>query len=360
MTAHVQPVFQPNTNEARTITRADYVGEALDRVVTIEAKNMGMPHNNLKPMYEAARASIGGRPISMVAAERIHSVVKPGDRVLLLSGAGYAPGMPKGENDGPPGVAALAKILYKGLGAVPVYVAESCHVDPIVASSHAAGLMVKEYRHARDQRLGGSLVVAPKRQQNVTAWVQTTLDDIAPAVIISAERLGPANDGIIYSATALPFSGPASTVEYDTVDIAELVIEGSKRGILTIGVGDHGNEIGFGRIYDAVAKAMPKGGILCTRVATDIVFPAMMSNWGCYAIEAAIAFLLSKPALIHSPQQEERILRACLDAGGLEAIFTNTEFVADGLEGETSMACMQFLGNIVRKSLEGGTTGLAH
>ena len=360
MTAHVHPADLPNLNEERAISRADYVGEALDRVVTIEAKNMGMPHNNLKPMYEAARASTGGRPISMVAAERIHAAVKPGDRVLLLSGAGYAPGMPKGENDGPPGVASLAKILYKGLNAVPVYVAEECHVEPMVASSHAAGLMVKEYRHARDQRLGAAFIVAPTKQSDVSAWVDKVLDDIRPTVIISAERLGPGVDGVIYSATALPFSGPDTTVEHDTIDIAELVTEGTKRGILTIGIGDHGNEIGFGRIHAAVAKAMPKGEILCTRVPTDVLFPAMMSNWGCYAIEAALAFLLGNPALIHPPAQEERILRACLDAGGLEAIFTNTEFVADGLDGETSMACMQFLGNIVRKSMEGGTTGLAH
>ena len=32
----------------------------------------------------------------------------------------------------------------------------------------------------------------------------------------------------------------------------------------------------------------------------------------------------------------------------------------DGLEGETSMACVQFLGNIIRKNLEAKTKGLAH
>lgn len=350
----------PNLNCERAISRADYVGEALDRVMTIEAKNMGMPHNNLRPMYDAARASTGGRPLTMLAAEHIQAALKPGDRVLMLSGAGYAPGMPQGENDGPPGVASLAKILYKGLGAVPVYVSEACHVGPIVSSSHAAGLMVKDYRHARDQRLGAAYVTAPTRQEEVSAWASALLDEMKPTVIVSAERLGPGKDGIIYSATALPFSGPQSTVEYDTVDISELVTEGTRRGILTIGIGDHGNEIGFGRIQDAVARAMPKGDILCTRVPTDILIPAMMSNWGCYGVEAALAFLLNAPSLIHTPAQEERVLRACLDAGGLEAIFTNTEFVADGLEGETSMACMQFLGNIVRKAMESATTGLAH
>jgi D-glutamate cyclase len=220
--------------------------------------------------------------------------------------------------------------------------------------------MVKEFRHARDNRLGAALAIAPKSQDRVVDWVASLFADMKPKAVVSAERLGPGLDGTIYSATALPFSGPLSTVEYPTIDISGIVTEATRRGILTIGIGDHGNEIGFGHIHAAVADAMPKGEILCTKIPTDVVLPAMMSNWGCYGIEAALAFLLKRPELVHSPAQEAKIIRACLDAGGLESIFTNTEFVVDGLDGETSMACMQFLSNIVRKSLESGTTGLAH
>ena len=41
---------------------------------------------------------------------------------------------------------------------------------------------------------------------------------------------------------------------------------------------------------------MPKGKALATVVKTDVVIPAMMSNWGCYGIEACLAYLLKKPA----------------------------------------------------------------
>ncbi len=44
------------------------VGEAVDRLITIEAKNRGMPHGILQPMYDAARKAAGGRPVTMVAA----------------------------------------------------------------------------------------------------------------------------------------------------------------------------------------------------------------------------------------------------------------------------------------------------
>ncbi len=42
-----------------------------------------------------------------------------------MTGAGYEPTLPKGESDGPPGAASLARILYRGLGAVPVFVNEA-------------------------------------------------------------------------------------------------------------------------------------------------------------------------------------------------------------------------------------------
>jgi hypothetical protein len=338
----------------------DITGEAIDQLITIEAKNRGMPHNVLRPMYQAARKLAGGRPISMVAAERLKAALGPKDTVLILTGAGYAPTMPKGESDGPPGAASIARALYKGLGAVPVYVNEACHADPVIASSHAAGLMVKTFEEARDWHLGAAMENGPATQAEVAGWVEELLARTKPKAVISTERLGPGTDGYMHYATALPLQGPDKACLADVVDISPVVTEARKRGILTIGIGDHGNELGFGAIREAVVQAMPKGDILCTTVATDIVLPAMMSNWGCYGIEAALAWLLRKPEILHSPAQEARILRACLDAGGLEAMYCTTDFVVDNLAGETSMAVLQFLRDIVAKNLEGGTTGLTH
>jgi hypothetical protein len=134
----------------------------------------------------------------------------------------------------------------------------------------------------------------------------------------------------------------------------------TERGIPTIGIGDHGNELGFGTIRGAVTQTMPHGERLATVVTTDLILPVMMSNWGCYGIEACLAFLLKRLDLIHRPAEEERIIRACLDAGGLEAMFCSTDFAVDGLRGESSMAVMQLLWDIVRKNLESPDAGLTH
>ena len=337
----------------------DMVGEAVDRLITIEAKNLGMPHGILLPMYLAARKVAGDKPLTMAAARGLQKALGRGDVVFIMTGAGYEPTMPKGESDGPPGAASLARILYRGLGAVPVFVNEACHADPIVASSEAAGLMVKPFEHARDRHLGAAIENAPEDQSKIKAWIAEIYAKYKPKAVVAAERLGAGADGHVPTATGLPLTGPHSKFE-GCIDIGGVVTEANKRRIFSVGIGDHGNELGFGTIYNTVVKTMPKGKALATVVKTDIVIPAMMSNWGCYGIEACLAYLLKKPQLIHSPDMEKRIVQACLDAGGLEAMYCTTEFLVDGLDGETSMACMQFLSNIVRKTLEPPDAGLTH
>lgn len=337
----------------------DMVGEAVDRLITIEAKNHGMPHGILLPMYLAARKAAGDKPVTMAAAKGLQKALGKGDVVFIMTGAGYEPTMPKGESDGPPGAASLARILYRGLGAIPVYVNEACHADPIIASSEAANLMVKPFEQARDRHLGAAIENAPTDQSKIKAWIAEIYEKYKPKAVVAAERLGAGKNGIVHSATALPLTGPKSKFE-GCIDIGGVMTEANKRGIFTVGIGDHGNELGFGTIWSTVAKVMPKGKTMATVVKADVVIPAMMSNWGCYGIEACLAYLLKKPQLVHTPEMEKRIVQACLDAGGLEAMYCTTEFLVDGLDGETSMACMQFLGNIVRKNLEPPDAGLTH
>ncbi len=337
----------------------DIIGNAIDRLCTVDARNRGMPHDFLTKLYDEARKLVGDRPISMVVAEKLVANLSRGDVVLILTGAGLKPILPEGENDGPPGAAALSRALYRGIGAVPVYVLERHHARPVIASSQSLGVMVKQFDEAKKYGLGASVELAPDSQDAVPQWVEDVLAQYQPKVIISTERLGPGKNGEMHSATAMPLSAFDATPGA-AIDTSPLVDAARARGILTIGIGDHGNEIGFGAIYDKVVELVPKGDVMAATTPTDVLFPAMMSNWGCYGIEAALAFLLGCADLMHTPAQEERLLRDCLNAGGLEAAYCSTNFLVDGLEGESSMAVVQLLGNIVRKNLEPPSRGLAH
>jgi hypothetical protein len=333
----------------------ELLGEQVDRLITIELKNRGMPHGFLRQLYEAAREADDGRPLTTRAAEGIHSRVKEGDRVFILTGAGYPPVMPKGESDGPPGAAVLGRMLYWGYGAVPIYVCERKHVDPIAAASEAADVMINPPEHAIGRRHGGALIAAPDDQGAIESWANDVYDRFQPKVIIAAEKLGPAADGIVYNATGQP-KGPESGI----IDLTAVMIEAHRRGVFSIGIGDHGNEMGFGRLQEAVQRIMPHGKTNCTTVSTDVVLPCMMSNWGCSGIAAVCAFMLGRADLMHTAEQEGGIIRACLQAGGLEAMMCTKRFIVDGADGESSMAIVQLLNNMVRLALGKPSRGVAH
>jgi hypothetical protein len=150
--------------------------------------------------------------------------------------------------------------------------------------------------------------------------------------------------------------------------VEHLVDAARRRGILTLGIGDMGNEMGFGAIEAAVRTVVPRADVcqcpcaqgMASAVVTDIVIPASVSNWGAYGVEAALAFLLEKPELMHTPKMEERVITKCLEAGGLEAMYCSTAFVVDNCEGESSMAVVQLLGNMVRLNLQSPDVGVAH
>lgn len=96
-------------------------------------------------------------------------------------------------------------------------------------------------------------------------------------------------------------------------------------------MGDGGNEIGFGAIFDAAREIVPHGqacGCACndgivTSTATQILYPASVSNFGAYALTCALGVLESKPLLLVSADRiaaavEAAVTNGCLDGGTFE------------------------------------------
>ncbi len=339
----------------------EIIGEYVDRLVTVEMRNPSMTRGITRQLYDAARAERGGRPLTLLAAEGLANSVHRDDNVFIITGAGAPPVLPKGESDGPPGAAVLARALYLGIGATPIYLAEEHHVDPVVASSEAVGVTITDYATAKKRHWGGIVVTAPTRDSEVAGWAASVFDTYRPAAVISIERLGPNEKGVIHGATGLAGFSPQ-------VDITPLITEAERRGVFSVGVGDNGNELGFGRIHSAVKEIQPWGkrcqcpceSGMATVVKTDVLVPAFISNWGCYGIEAVLAFLLRKPSLPHTPDMARRSIEACLEAGGLEAMGCTKLFSVDGTEGETSVSVVQMLGDMVRIALAEPYRGPAH
>ena len=102
--------------------------------------------------------------------------------------------------------------------------------------------------------------------------------------MVCCERAGLSADGTYRNALGQDYSEGREKLDY-IVELAQ------SENIPTIGIGDGGNEIGMGAIKEAVAAFVPHGNVLCAETATDVLIPAGVSNWGCYAVAAALAIL---------------------------------------------------------------------
>jgi D-glutamate cyclase len=322
--------------------------ELLDRIMNLDIGNRGVDR-----LYEPARAR-SSEPLC-VAAARSLTALAAGDRVVLITGSLTRAWVSTkiGETDGPVGTAALARALSYGFNAIPVVVIDSGLVEPMDAVLRAAGLSVvtlPQAKAATSNKRFCSVAVThgfPVDDGEAKTEAKRLLDALAPKAIIAIERAGMTPRGTYHNMLGQDFSAGRARIDY-------LVEEGTNRRIPTIGVGDGGNEIGMGAIADAVHKHVPYGEILCAKLATDVLLPAGVSNWGCYAIQAALAILTGKPELAHSPALEKHLIEAAAAAGLVDGNTGKCEPTVDGMPIDVHMGIAELLAATVERGLRKG------
>lgn len=324
----------------------DLIGRHIDRLVTVEARISPNSRNVIVHLYEAACAAQGGGPLSMLAARQILKHLGPGKVVFLTTGAGDPRFLPAGETDGPPGVAALALAIHAATGAVPILLTEAPFCENLAATTLAAGLGIRPTEHALNTAYT-TAVLPLAHDESAERQAVSYLDTLEPAMVISIEKIGPNKHGSAHTSTGTPTAADRARAEC-------LFDEAARRGIPSLGIGDNGNELGFGLIADAVAKYKPNGERLCTRVKTDVLVPANTSNWGAYGVEAALAALVGKPELMHSAETERRMIEACVMAHGVDGSTGRHLLQVDGMPADASCAIVTMLGCIVRNGLVSG------
>ena len=319
--------------------------DLIDRIVCLDLGGRGVAG-----LFEPARALVDG-PLSLAAANHLADI-KSGDAVFIITGsltrASVSPDI--AENDGPIGAAVLARALSLGCNAIPVIIVDASIRDRVAKMVSFAGLNVVSYEQAKTAtalpRFTGVAVMENGAIEEAAARqaAMRLLDTYAPKTVIACERAGISADGTYRNALGQDYSEGREKLDY----VVEFALE---RGLPTIGIGDGGNEIGMGALKEAVAAHIPHGDVLCAEMATDVLIPAGVSNWGCYAVVAALAILKNNPKLAHTTAAERRLLDFSPSAGLVDGMSGMLDAMGDGMHPDVHASVVELLSQTVRRAL---------
>jgi hypothetical protein len=304
------------------------LAEALDTLLRLKppvswerrgAPRLSSPRFSIERLYRAARRKVGG-PLADAAARALLAHVAPGSRVILTTGL-VTPHIPCGETDGPSGTLALARALILGLKATAMVLTER-QVIPVLEEGAAVLAAVERDRTAWQRRL--KIRPFPSDPHDAGVASRRLMSGDPPVALISVEKLGPNGHGVVHT-----MRGEDVTRHQARTDI--LFSLAARRRILTVGIGDRGNEVGMGGLLARPAPcACPcRGSIACT---VDARYPvaAFTSNWGAYALTAALAGHLGRAGLLPRPQSEARMLRRMVRAGAMDGATRQRVPTVDG------------------------------
>jgi hypothetical protein len=299
--------------------------ENLDRLLQVEFRPEGLAAGIVPLYYQAVRQE---EPITWLAASGLLALPDAA-RIAIVTGMAFEH-FPRGEIDGPIGSVVLAHALTCLGKRAEVLVGEP--IVPVVT--------------ALRERIGGTFAIV-----DTTCFTEVAMtaqsDDYDAAVTI--EKLGKNRMGVRHSILGTPFPP-------ETPDMDEFITALTAAGKLTIGIGDGGNEIGFGSIFERARALTPRGaacGCPCadgivTATGTRLLLPANVSNFGAYAIVAGLAILSRKAWLLPAGESVVGLIQTAVAQGCLEGGTARPWVVADdGIPGIGVAAFVTLLGIVV-------------
>jgi hypothetical protein len=319
--------------------------DAIQDIIGTDAGNRGMKSLIVPGDLRAAAEIIaalevqgggGGGPSSSSSSSSVGVVV-------ILSGFPCCvKESPPTETDGPPGTFAIARALA-ALGHKAVVVTDSCNEAVFAAALQNLAL---------PPDCGSvSLEVYPSTFTEDDEKRFCQLADSCK-LLIACERAGPGKDGNCYTMREIDMN------EKGLIAPLHRLVKESNSPFLAIG--DGGNELGMGKVIDNIINnpKISNGEKIGCVVAADHLIAASVSNWGGYALAAAVALAhLQKinnakedaatwiERCVPSEQEEIALLDRCVAAGCRDGVSGKMEATVDGMPLETSLQCLRDIRN---------------
>ena len=273
----------------------------IDQIINIDV--MGRKNRDL---YRSARKSI---PLCLEAAKIMFNSIEKDGTVIITSGFPILPNR-KPETDGPMGAIILARAI-ESLGAKPLLIIDNLSLNVHTTLAETVGIESVEIRNV------------PINSLEAKEVCHSILLDYKPCFLVSIEKPGINQNGIYCNMNGDDVSPYVSKVDH-------IFIEAMNEKISTIGIGDGGNEIGMGNIFQTVTEVIPYGHrIASTTRATSLVISGV-SNWGAYGIVAALSILVGSQ-LVHRAELEREMIETCVKSGAVDGISKRAQRSVDGL-----------------------------
>ncbi|MGC8678423.1 MAG: hypothetical protein C0179_03400 [Fervidicoccus sp.] len=318
------------------------LGIKLDQLINSDSNGRGVAKKLYPYAFEKA-----GEPLVYKAARELVENSDKGSPVLIMTGF-RTPPLYVQETDGPLGAASISRAFSICLNAKPIILTEQDErsLRIVRAAVEGAGLKISPLEDLLrgDQDLSASVVGFTHSEEYAEEDAKRLIDEVNPRAVIAVEKAGRNFKGVYHSMSGLNVSKYHAKVEY-------IVDEARKKGILTIGIGDGGNEVGMGAIEDAVRKHVPYGDVcrcpcrggIASSSKVDVLITSSISNWGGYALSGMISKILEKPNGIHDPEAEELMFSLVAKEGAVDGIKGKAGKSADGLGVEAHKSVLMLI-----------------
>ena len=331
------------------------VGLNIDDLVTLDLRGYGIS----RIIQAAARQKHGGQPLCLNVARMFMEHTKPGDTVYIFTGFVFSP-YGKGELDGLTGSALLARALVLALGVKPVIICEDILTAGMKNVLMAAGLNAYDTLAECVGPVSAAVYGVSAREEIAAKQRQAILEMPLPAAMITVERGGRNEKGEYHL-------GGGANVSHLAGKIDDLFAALREKGVPNAAIGDLGNELGMGGIAEAVKAYVPFGaqcqcdcgGGICADVAADNILTATTSDWGCYGLCAALAFLTGKIDVLHDAYLEQRVLEAANRNDFLDGSGWNIPAI-DGTPLDYNLTLVRMLRYVVEQPMQSAGKYSAH
>ena len=327
-------------NVAELYTR---IGWQIDHLMAIDTRGKG----HVPALYQAAVELIQA-PLAMTAAQRLRSVVNRGDVVGLITGFPSRSFLGRGitETDGPVGAVYLARVLEEVLNAVPVIITDQTLQRYCAKPSSTAGLLVTTVEQALHAKRGNvnaaavTFVDCPVDDAEAQVVAEKFMRELQPKALIAIEMPAIAADGFAHTASGRAIVHDHLAKAHHFFHLAE------KLGVLRIGLGDGGNEMGMGNLRDTLAKLSPIGATIAAATEADVPVVGASSNWAAYAIGVCLE-ALSGSTQVNRSIDLAGIIRRCAEEGAIDGYSSRPEPKVDGTPISMNVALIEMMSWVV-------------